>query len=56
MLSDIEEDIKLSPLTVIIADKHPIARAALASLLTYDGYRVFQAGQPKSGCFPYQLQ
>jgi DNA-binding NtrC family response regulator len=28
---------------VIVADKHPIARAALASLLTYDGYRVFQA-------------
>ena len=48
MLSDIEEDIKLSPLTVIIADKHPIARAALASLLTYDGYRVFQADSLKA--------
>ena len=32
-----------SPLTVIVAEKHPIARAALAALLSYDGYRVFQA-------------
>jgi DNA-binding response OmpR family regulator len=28
---------------VIVAEKHPIARAALAALLSYDGYRVFQA-------------
>src|SRR6266403_4759276 len=47
MLSDIEE-IKHSPLTVIIADKHPIARAALASLFTYDGYQVFQADSVKA--------
>ena len=48
MLSDIEEEIKHSPLTVIIADKHAIARAALASLLTYDGCRVFQADSLKA--------
>jgi DNA-binding NtrC family response regulator len=29
-------------LTVIVADRHPFARAALAALLSYDGYRVFQ--------------
>jgi CheY-like chemotaxis protein len=29
--------------TVIVADRHPFARAALAALLSYDGYRVFQA-------------
>jgi len=28
---------------VIVAEKHPIARAALAALLSYDGYRAFQA-------------
>ena len=43
MLRNIELETKPIPLTVIVADKHPIARAALASLLTYDGYRVFQA-------------
>jgi DNA-binding NtrC family response regulator len=36
-------DIHRSPLTVIVAEKYPIARAALAALLSYDGYRVFQA-------------
>jgi DNA-binding NtrC family response regulator len=36
-------DINRSPLTVIVAEKYPIARAALAALLSYDGYRVFQA-------------
>lgn len=29
--------------TVIVVEKYPIARAALAALLTQDGYRVFQA-------------
>ena len=43
MLRNIELEPKPIPLTVIVADKHPIARAALASFLTYDGYRVFQA-------------
>ena len=43
MLRNKESETKPIPLTVIVADKHPIARAALASLLTYDGYRVFQA-------------
>jgi DNA-binding response OmpR family regulator len=32
-----------SPFTVIVAEKDPVARAALAALLSYDGYRVFQA-------------
>jgi CheY-like chemotaxis protein len=31
------------PLTVIVADSSPFSRAALAALLSYDGYRVFQA-------------
>ena len=48
MLSDIEAKIKRSSLTVIIADQHHIARSALAYLLTYDGYRVFQADSFKS--------
>ena len=48
MLSDIEAEIKHYSRTVIIADKHPIARAALAYLLTYDGYRVFQADSFKA--------
>jgi DNA-binding NtrC family response regulator len=43
MLRNIESEAKPISLTVIVADKHPIARAALASFLTYDGYRVFQA-------------
>jgi DNA-binding response OmpR family regulator len=30
-------------LTVIVAEKYPLARASLTALLTYDGYRVFQA-------------
>lgn len=30
-------------LTIVVADRHPFARAALAALLSYDGYRVFQA-------------
>jgi DNA-binding NtrC family response regulator len=41
-------EIKVSSRTVIIADQHPIARAALAYLLTYDGYRVFQADSFKA--------
>jgi len=48
MLSDIEAKIKRSAPTVIIADQHHIARAALAYLLTYDGYRVFQADSFKA--------
>jgi len=32
-----------SLLTVIVAEKSPIARASLAALLIYDGYQVFQA-------------
>jgi len=31
------------PLSVIVADSSPFSRAALAALLSYDGYRVFQA-------------
>ena len=48
MLSDIEAEIRHHSRTAIIADKHPIARAALAYLLTYDGYRVFQADSFKA--------
>ena len=48
MLSDIETKIKRSAPTVIIADQHHVARAALAYLLTYDGYRVFQADSFKA--------
>ena len=48
MLSDIEAKIKRSAPTVIIADQHHVARAALAYLLTYDGYRVFQADSFKA--------
>jgi DNA-binding NtrC family response regulator len=36
------------PLAVIIAEKHPLARAALAALLSYDGCRVFQADSSKA--------
>src|SRR6266404_8450083 len=48
MLRNIEAETRHFPLTVIVADKHPIARAALASLLTYDGYQVFQADSVKA--------
>jgi len=48
MLRNIEAETRHIPLTVIVADKHPIARAALASLLTYDGYQVFQADSVKA--------
>ena len=41
-------EIKVSSRTVIIADQHHIARATLACLLTYDGYRVFQADSFKA--------
>jgi DNA-binding NtrC family response regulator len=36
------------PVAVIVAEKHPLARAALAALLSYDGCRVFQADSPKA--------
>lgn len=32
-----------SPVSVIVAEKYPLARATLAALLSHDGYRVFQA-------------
>jgi DNA-binding NtrC family response regulator len=40
--------IKQSPLSVIVAEQQPLARASLADLLTYDGYRVFQADDVKA--------
>jgi len=43
MNPDIEPHPKPAPLTVIVVEKYPIARGALAALLTYDGYRVYQA-------------
>ena len=48
MTNDIETEVKRSPLTVIVAERYPIARAALAALLSYDGYRVFQADSVKA--------
>jgi len=38
----VRSEIRPTDLTVIVADRHPFARAALAALLSYDGYRVFQ--------------
>ncbi|MGH7783498.1 MAG: response regulator [Candidatus Binatia bacterium] len=46
--TDTEACVKPAPLTVIIAEKHPLARAAFATLLSYDGCRVFQADSPKA--------
>ena len=40
---DASLEINRSSLTVIVTEKYPIARSALAALLNYDGYRVFQA-------------
>ena len=37
-----------SPVSVIVAEHHPIARASLADLLRLDGYRVFQAEDVKA--------
>jgi DNA-binding response OmpR family regulator len=36
------------PLSVIVAEKYPLARATLAALLSHDGYRVFQAENAKA--------
>lgn len=38
-----ENFLEQSPLTVVVAEHYPSARASLADLLSYDGYRVFQA-------------
>lgn len=35
-------------LSVIVAEKYPLARATLGALLSHDGYRVFQAENAKS--------
>ena len=35
--------IERSPSTIVVAEHYPSARASLADLLSYDGYRVFQA-------------
>jgi len=43
MRSELQTESGPADLTIIVADRHPFARAALASLLSYDGYRVFQA-------------
>jgi CheY-like chemotaxis protein len=34
--------------SVIVAENYPIARASLADLLSYDGYKVFQAENVKA--------
>lgn len=38
-----ENFLEQSPLTVVVTEHYPSARASLADLLSYDGYRVFQA-------------
>ncbi len=43
MRSELQTESGPVDLTIIVADRHPFARAALASLLSYEGYRVFQA-------------
>lgn len=43
MRSEVKTESDPADLTIIVADRHPFARAALAALLSYDGYRVFQA-------------
>jgi response regulator RpfG family c-di-GMP phosphodiesterase len=43
MRNELQTESGPADLTIIVADRHPFARAALASLLSYDGYRVFQA-------------
>src|SRR5919106_3317346 len=43
MKNDRDPDTIGLPLVVIVAEKHPIVRASLATFLSYDGYRVFQA-------------
>ena len=40
--------VERTPLTVIVAEHYPVACASLADLLTYDGYRVFQADNVKA--------
>jgi DNA-binding NtrC family response regulator len=48
MRNDINTQHQESPITVIVAEKYPISRAGLAALLSYDGYRVFQAANARS--------
>jgi DNA-binding NtrC family response regulator len=43
MRSELQTKSGPADLTIIVADRHPFARAALAALLSYDGHRVFQA-------------
>ena len=43
MKNDRDPDTIGLSLVVIVAEKHPIVRASLATFLSYDGYRVFQA-------------
>jgi DNA-binding NtrC family response regulator len=46
--SDSKTSLATHPLNVIVAEKYPIARAALAALLTQDGYQAFQAENSKT--------
>lgn len=39
---------RLLPITVIVTERNPLARAAIAALLTHEGCRVFQADSAKS--------
>jgi DNA-binding response OmpR family regulator len=45
-MDDRETDIKRNK--IIVVERHPLARAALADLLVGDGYRVFQSDNAKS--------
>ena len=43
MRSELKTEFDPADFAIIITDRHPFARAALAALLSYDGHRVFQA-------------
>ena len=45
------DKMQAGPVTVVVAEKNPLARAALAAMLTQDGYRVFQAASFKEAIF-----
>ena len=40
-------------LTVAVAERYPISRAALAALLSNNGYRLFQADSVSSAAIPH---
>ena len=48
MATENKSAIERSPSTIIVAERYQSARASLADLLSYDGYRVFQAANVKA--------